>query len=360
VTRVLLVGKGRPEVGGIPNFLESLLTSRLADEHELELLNLAGGDVGGRWSSANTRRAITDARRVRAAARDRDVVHVHSALAPGATLVRAGLLVLAARSRRTRVLVHAHGGRVQLWLTSALRRRVVRSSLAGAESVLAVSEGAASSLADALGARVELVENGVDTDRFRPAVDRLANDRPVILYVGVLTERKGVLDLLAASDRLVERGVDHEVHLVGGPPPDDPAAAAPVVAAAEARAGRVVLVGSVEPDGMADRYRAADVFCLPSWWEAMPLSVLEAMACGLPVVATAVGDVPRLVADGTTGRVVEPRHPDDLAAALAEVLAGDGVATGAAGRARVLERWSFDRTLDAIGRHYRGSTHSSP
>src|SRR5438067_1348378 len=74
-------------------------------------------------------------------------------------------------------------------------------------------------------------------------------------------------------------------------------------------------------EAMPDVYADADVFCLPSWWEAMPLSILEAMASALPVVASAVGDIPRLVDEGVTGYVVPARDPALLAEALKRVCA---------------------------------------
>jgi glycosyltransferase involved in cell wall biosynthesis len=362
VSRVLIVGKGHPETGGIPTFLETLLTSSLQRDHALSFLNLAGGDVGGRWSGSNVARTLRDARRLRREVAGHDLVHVHTALAPGATVMRAGALVLAARSRRVPVLVHAHGGRVQLWLTSTWRRRLAAAALRGAEEVLAVSEGAAGALRPALGDRVRLVENGVDVAVFTPGAPDTHRARPRVLFVGLLSERKGVLDLLEASDRLAADGVDHEVHLVGGPPPDDPDAAAAIVEAARSRRDRVVLRGAVDRSEMPSTYREAEIFCLPSWWEAMPLSVLEAMACGVSVVASDVGDVARIVDDGVTGRVVPARDVDALAAALASVL-GDADARsemGAAGRRRVVDRWTIERTLDAIGERYDRSSHSRP
>ncbi|MET0553562.1 MAG: glycosyltransferase [Vicinamibacteria bacterium] len=94
---------------------------------------------------------------------------------------------------------------------------------------------------------------------------------------------------------------------------------------------------------------AFDVFCLSSHMEGLGTSLLDAMAFARPVVATRAGGIPEAVADGATGRVVPPRDPDALAAALTDLLR-DGArraAWGAAGRARFLERFTADRMADA-------------
>jgi len=174
---------------------------------------------------------------------------------------------------------------------------------------------------------------------------------PRILYVGLLTPRKGVLDLLAASRLLRERGAPHEMWLLGGTPDEGPAAEAEVRAGLD---GRERLLGTRAPEQMPAEFAAADVFCLPSWWEAMPLSVLEAMAAGLPVVATDVGDVSRAVADGVTGHVVPVRDPEKLADALEPLLTDPKLRRrmGEAGRARVAELFSSEVTATKVSALY--------
>src|SRR5207253_6000281 len=114
-------------------------------------------------------RTIRDAIAVWRASRKADVIHLHTALAPGSTLLRAGLLALAGRVRGANVVVHAHGGLVEGWLTTSTRRLLARTSLAPARLIIAVSEGGRASLARALPAhRVRCIPNGVDAERFSP------------------------------------------------------------------------------------------------------------------------------------------------------------------------------------------------
>ena len=102
-------------------------------------------------------------------------------------------------------------------------------------------------------------------------------------------------------------------------------------------------------------YRRVDLFCLPSWWEAMPLTVLEAMAAGLPVVATSVGDIARMVEDGVTGRLVPPHQPEALAGALEPLLRNVELrrAMGRAARQTVNDRFNLSGAAAALDLLYR-------
>jgi glycosyltransferase involved in cell wall biosynthesis len=346
--RVLLVGKGEPDRGGIPTFLEMLRASELSTSYDVDFLNVAHDGVpeGGRLSTGNLRRTAQDALGVFRRAGHADVVHIHSALAPTVTVLRAALLGLAGRLRGSRVVVHAHGGNIDTWLVTPQRRALLRLSMLPAHRVVAVWSAGQQALSRVLGqGRVRLVDNGVDVDRFSRAEP--GNDPPRVLYVGLLTPRKGVLDLIEASRILTGRSVPHELWLVGGTPDEGPDAAVPVRAAAT---GAARMLGTYPPEQMPGLYPQADVFCLPSWWEAMPLSVLEAMACGLPVVASDVGDVSRAVADGETGYVVPSKSPEALADALEPLLTDPARRRemGRAGRARVESRFSSRATARSV------------
>ena len=349
--RVLLVGKGYPDRGGIPTFLQMLLEGELASRYRLSFLNVAhhGEREGGAVTAGNVVRTLRDARAVFVQAKDQDVVHIHSALAPTVTILRAGLLALVARSRGCAVIVHAHGGNIETWLNAPLRRRVLQVSMLPAHRVVAVWSAGERALEAALGpAKVRLIDNGVDCSRY--ADPEPPHDPPRVLYVGLLTPRKGVLDLIEASRLFADQGVRHELRLLGGTPDEGPAAAVPVLEAAD---GTARLLGTRAPEEMPQAYAEADVFCLPSWWEAMPLSVLEAMAAGLPVVATDVGDVSRLVTP-LCGRVVPTKSPHLLAEALRPLLedVDQRRRMGDAARERARSAFSSSATAHAIGALY--------
>ncbi len=352
MSRVLLVGKGAPDRGGIPSFLNDLRSGELSRLHEITFLNVAhdGTPQGGEPSLGNVRRTIRDAVALWRSARGQDVVHINSALAPAVTVLRAGVLALAARLAGCAVVVHAHGGNIETWLTTWRSRLVMRVAMMPAHGVAACWTAGHRALAGVLGEdRVWLIDNGVDASRFTDP--QPAHEPPRILYVGLLTPRKGVLDLILASRMLSQEGVEHELWLLGGIPDEGPAAAEPVHDAAR---GHATLLGTRLPEEMPAAYESADIFCLPSWWEAMPLSVLEAMAAGLPVVATDVGDVERVVDEGRTGYVVAKQTPDQLAGALRKLLVDPALCRrmGQAGRRRAEEHFSSVVTARAVSDLY--------
>ena len=355
LARIVLVGKGPPDRGGISAFLVDLLRSDLGARHHLRLLNLyrEGDRNGGRLSRANITRTLADAGRVWRAARDAELVHIHTALVPLMTLIRAGLLSLAGRLAGARVLVHVHSGMVEPWLAGQGRRWLARLVLGAAHQVVTVSNGSYGALTAALGAgRVRLIYNGVDAAAYDTGP---AHDPPRILFAGVLTPRKGVVDLLRASRLLRDRGVEHELLLAGGTPEEGAPVEAEVRRAASTTAPAARFLGPQPHQDMPALYRRVDLFCLPSWWEAMPLTVLEAMAAGLPVVATSVGDIARMVEDGVTGRLVAPHQPEALADALEPLLRNVELrrAMGRAARQTVNDRFNLSGAAAALDLLYR-------
>jgi glycosyltransferase involved in cell wall biosynthesis len=194
--------------------------------------------------------------------------------------------------------------------------------------------------------RVAVVPCGVDTAVFTPRGPVAPRtERKRLLVLGRLVERKGQDDAV----RALRAVPDAELVVVGGPPVEtldvDPEVRRLRAVAADAGvADRLVFTGSVARADVPAWVRSADVVLAVPWYEPFGITPLEAMACGRPVAATAVGGLVDTVVDGVTGDLVPPRDPERLGEVLAALLADDGrrAAYGAAGveRARARYRWS--------------------
>ncbi|MFF5516881.1 glycosyltransferase [Streptomyces coeruleorubidus] len=205
--------------------------------------------------------------------------------------------------------------------------------------------------------KIGIVPCGVDPDRFSPK-GPAAPRGPYphrLLQVGRLVPRKGAAVAVAALARLPGT----ELVVVGGPPADrlddDPEVRRLRGIARDAGvADRVRFTGAVPSEQVPPLLRSADVVVCPADYEPFGIVPLEAMACGVPVVASAVGGQLDTVADPGTGRLVPPRDPEALARAVAGLLADPAAraACGAAGRRRVLGRYGWGQVAAATEAAY--------
>ena len=236
-----------------------------------------------------------------------------------------------------------------------LRRKLAARALAAATTKLfTVSEASRRFLAEEVHlpeGRIDVIPNGVDTRRFSPGALRAAGGTPRIGTVGSLTPVKNQALLVRASAELARAGVKVQVDIAGDGPDGQ---ALRDLAASLGAADRVRLLGHVAD--VPGFLGGLDVFVLPSDSEAHPNALLEAMACGLPCVATRVGGVPEVLDEGGAGVLVDPGDLAALAAALAGLLADPPrrVRLGRAARERVCRLYSLDRMVEAYARLYEG------
>jgi glycosyltransferase involved in cell wall biosynthesis len=253
-----------------------------------------------------------------------------------------------------RLVTTVHGW-VKHTRRTPLYYRIDRLCLPRYERVICVSPDlvAASRRAGVAARRCVLIENGIDTDEYRRrtgAAEAKARagvpaGRLVVGAVGRLSEEKGFDLLVRAADRLLREGLDLELWVVGT---GDQRPALERMIADLGRGDRVRLLG-YRADTV-DLYHAMDVFALSSLREGLPNVLLEAMALEVPVLATRVAGVPRLVRDGADGILIEPGSEAELVDGLRLLLADAGLRArlAAAGRRVIEERYSFRARMDKM------------
>jgi glycosyltransferase involved in cell wall biosynthesis len=194
-------------------------------------------------------------------------------------------------------------------------------------------------------ARVEIVPCGVDTRRFSPGARRA--EPPLVVCVARLVPVKNLGLLLEACGRLRDRGRSFRCAIVG----DGRSRGELVELRDRLRLGRIVdLVGAAPQREVLAWWRRASVATLTSDSEGMPVSLMEAGACGVPAVATAVGGAAEVVENGVTGLLAPPGGVAAVAAGLDRLLGDQAFAArlGAAARRRVVERFSLERQVDGL------------
>ena len=233
-------------------------------------------------------------------------------------------------------------------------RHMLREKVAEAAFVVAISAYNRDLILHECGERwrdkIVVIHSGIETGFFEPADTRRHDGRFNVLCVGTLHEVKGQAYLIEACRALFESGVDFTCQLVGEG--DDRPALERQIAAAGME-GRINLVGQRTRGEVLELLRAADVLVAPSVptkqgkREGIPIVLMEALATGIPVVASDISGIPELVEDGRTGLLVPPRDSAALARALLRLQEEQalGQRLGRAGRAKV-ER-EFDAYANA-------------
>jgi len=178
--------------------------------------------------------------------------------------------------------------------------------------------------------KITVIPAGVDCDRFKPTPKESTNkfgitgDSTKILFVGRLTPEKGILDLLTAFASLTKNRQNVELLIAGTGTQEKQTQIEKLISSLKIQ-NKIKLLGNIPYTDMPILHNLADIFCLPSievnfWAEQFGFSIVEAMACGKPVVSTATGSIPEIVKNRKTGILVEQKNPAMLQSALEELL----------------------------------------
>lgn len=277
-----------------------------------------------------------------------DVLHLHNRFFYSTAI---GHLIARATTFDGKLITTVHLGtidgvsNVAGVLAKIYENSVGRFAVRNSDHIVAVSEAVATH-ATSLGADepdTHVIPNGVDTDKFYPAEEE-PDDR-TILFVGRLVKNKGPQDLLWALPEVFDRHPNASAAFVG---------TGPLRKQLETRASELAISDRVEfrgwVDDVASVMRSARIYCRPSYTEGLPLTLLEAMASGIPPIVTPVAGVSEVVEDGKTGILVPTGDTTSLVTALATLLDRPREVTeiGRLAREHVVETYDWESRVERL------------
>ena len=283
-----------------------------------------------------------------------EVVLLHVHVSSGASFWRKSLFIWLAGFAQFPVVLHVHSGAFGEFYGSRcgrFRKYVIRRTLGIATVIITVSHALKKSIEHIdPNRRVVVVPNSVEVPTEVAAMDNRRSTN-IVLFLGKICAKKGAWDLLEAAACVKKHFPDVRVMFAGNGEINELSTRATALGIASAVDMRGWIEGSAKLQMMAE----CAVIVLPSYTEGLPMTVLEAMATGAPIVATKVGGIPDVVEDGVDGLLVEPGDIEGLAHALEQLLASSELRAklSLAAKSKVVERFTPQRVIPAIEGIYR-------
>ena len=341
--RIVMIGSSRATRGGISSMVDVYFDAGLFERWDAEYLETHCD--GSKLAKLGKALAAWIAFMARLACGEVGLLHVN--IASDASFRRKACFILPAHLLGVPYVLHMHGGDFERFYRErcgTLGRRLLGFVYGRAGAVIALTEGWKRKIeAIVPAARVVVIPNPVTMPRTPAPV---ATNAPRIAYLGMVKEAKGVYELLEAFGGVKEVHPDARLVIAG----DGELEKLHYKACERGLLDDVETpgwVGVIDKDALL---QSASVFVLPSHIEALPMALLEAMAAGLPVVATRVGGIPDVIADGRDGWLVGPRDPGAIAKAVIRLLDDPALraAMGLAARRRVAESFSVAAVVPRI------------
>jgi glycosyltransferase involved in cell wall biosynthesis len=310
-----MVGPAPEVMGGISAVVQSYLASDLVKNVELVYLNTHVD--GSRWTKLLT--GIKACLKFPALCHSHkpDIVHIH--LSSYFSFYRKSAIFLLAKFFGKKVIVHCHGSNFKEFHdSSSVHSFFIRRMFNACTAILVLSKDWKETIETyTTNKRVIILYNPVISKSFngsRPHVESLRAGR--ILFMGRVGERKGAYDILEAVPEVIRSYPDARFILAG----DGDLEKAKRISAEKGIDRNVEFPGWVKGDDKRAYFRNSDIYLLPSYHEGIPVSILEAMAAGLPVISTPVGGIPDAIEDGVNGFLVNPGDARAIAEKLVYLL----------------------------------------
>lgn len=287
-----------------------------------------------------------------------DLVHCHAAMK--GSFWRKSLFALLSRAAGVPVIFHLHGSEMKTFVRAQPNgiQRLIGWILSRQSVVVVLSQSWADYVHSiSPEAKVQILPNYVPLPELSTTPEAVGS-KVKLLFLGLVGMRKGVYDLLPAFKEASQSSSDLELTIGGNGEVDRAQALAGELGVAD----QVRFAGWVSGDDKVRLLRDADIYVLPSYNEGLPVSILEAMSWGVPVISTRVGGIPELISHGQDGMLIEAGDRDALAAAILHLAASAPVrhAMGLAARNRVAAGYSKAVVLPQLEGIYADLTDRKP
>ena len=352
--RVIMTGPLPPLIGGMVTVINDLNNSSLSQKVDLVLFNTGKTTNEGRsifvalytklkqwWSWS---RLLKN--------QQRTIVHIHTC--SGLSYFFDGALILLAKFYSLPVVLHIHGGKFDFFLQelSQWQFKIAHWLLIRCACIVVLSDSWKEKL-EVIFPDVEftIVSNGVPIHQQELDTSIKINANVQVLFLGNLSQQKGVFDLIEAMESI--DGV--QLNLVGG---EDEAGISQKIRQILTKRDleqKITLTGPMHGNKKMEFLQHADIFVLPSYAEGLPISLLEAMSVGLPVIVTPVGGIPSVITDNQEGMFVNAGNVAQLAEAITR-LAEDSTLRkqmGDAAKKRCEEEYGIEQTVDKLTKVYQ-------
>lgn len=342
--KILMVGPVPPPTGGIASVMQDIINSKLASEFDFEVF--ARSDFPSELPGTMARNVFRLRRLRKFYARLRSskysLVHIHS---PDEAFLGSIAFMLLARLTHTPVLLHMHGTDWDEFYArkSFARRMYTKYGLCLADCIVGLySSWVANVKKLCPTARVEVMRNLVHNQKIPDsrAVQRLRDELGlgpknfVVLTVGYVGWRKGSFEILKAVPSIVSEDDSFRFVLVGSEENHGEMAKLTEQVEKHGLQRWVTFTGEMPRDIVPLYYRLADIFLLPSFIEGMPISIIEALRSGLPVISTRIAGIPDMIEHEVSGLLIKPGAPEEIAQAVLALKTDPGVRKRLASAAR--------------------------
>ena len=318
--RVLMFGPSLNVTGGMTAVVNNWINSGIEGLVELNYISTIDYNEPGKYFKKLSNAIRSFIKYITTKSKNYDLIHIH--LAYDMSFYRKLIIVIIGNFKNDLIFLHLHGSEFERFYKESgwLQKNLISWMFNHVDVLLVLSKKWKLFVENICDSRnINILYNGADPEVFKPYPPKKNNIN--ILFMGVLGRRKGSYDLIEAFIPIYNKfpnvslmlGGDGEIEKTFDTVKD------------KLIDDRVKLMGWLQGQDKIDAFRNADIYILPSYNEGLPVSILEAMAAGLPIISTPVGGIPEAVIDGVNGYLIEPGDIESISNKIDKLCVDDSL-----------------------------------